>query len=142
MDQQHIRPETGTTFTHAFTFSQADVERFAEVTGDMNPVHLDPAYATSTPFRKPILHGFLSGSVFSKVFGTMFPGAGTILVSQEMKYRRPMYPGERYLATFTILETDAAKGSLVIEGRITDERGKLCLEGVAKMLNKGVFQSP
>lgn len=142
MDQQQIRPEPGETFTHGFTFSQADVERFAEVTGDVNPVHLDPAYAASTAFKKPVLHGFLSGSVFSKVFGTVFPGPGTIYVSQEMSFKRPMYPGERYLATFTIREADAAKGLLVIEGRIADEKGKVCLEGVGRLMNKSVFQSP
>ncbi|HEY8513218.1 MAG TPA: MaoC family dehydratase [Cyclobacteriaceae bacterium] len=139
MDQPRIRAQEGETFTHSFSFSQADIERFAEVTGDVNPVHLDPAYAATTPFRKPILHGFLSASVFSKVFGTIFPGHGTIYVSQEMSFKRPMYPGERYTATFTIRETDAAKGTLVIEGRITDEKGKVCLEGVGKMINKAVF---
>jgi acyl dehydratase len=107
----------------------------------VNPVHLDPAYAASTPFRKPILHGFLSASVFSKVFGTIFPGPGTIYMSQEMTFKRPMYPGERYVASFTILETDAAKGTLVIEGRVTDEKGKVCLEGVGRMMNKALFQS-
>lgn len=141
MDQQKIRPEAGATFTHKFSFSQADVERFAEVTGDVNPVHLDPAYAATTPFRKPILHGFLSGSVFSKVFGTMFPGPGTILVSHEMTFRRPMYPGEPYEATFTIREADPAKGTLVIGGSVTDEKGKVYIEAVGRMINKGVFSS-
>ncbi len=139
MDQQKIRPEPGETFNHEFSFSQADVERFAEVTGDVNPVHLDPDYAATTPFRKPILHGFLSASVFSKIFGTVFPGPGTIYMSQEMTFKRPMYPGERYVATFTILEADPTKGTLAIEGRIADEKGKVCLEGVGRMLNKQVF---
>lgn len=141
MDQKRIRPEVGETFTQGYSFSQADVERFAEVTGDVNPVHLDPAYAATTPFKLPILHGFLSGSVFSKVFGTVFPGPGTIYLSQEMTFRRPMYPGESYIATFTIREADAAKGTLVIEGRIADERGKVCLEGVGRLMNKGVFSA-
>ncbi|MFO7257209.1 MAG: MaoC family dehydratase [Bacteroidota bacterium] len=87
---------------HTCFRSARQMSRFAEVTGDVNPVHLDPAYAATTPFRKPILHGFLSASVFSKVFGTIFPGHGTIYVSQEMSFKRPMYPGERYTATFTI----------------------------------------
>lgn len=142
MDKRHIRHEAGETFTHQFTFSQADVERFAEVTGDVNPVHLDPAYAATTSFRRPILHGFLSGSVFSKVFGTVFTGPGSIYLSQEMTFRRPMYPGEQYLATFTIRETDAAKGTLVIQARVTDEKDKVCLEGVGKLMNKEVFRSP
>lgn len=141
MDHQQIRPEVGETFTNEFTFSQADVERFAEVTGDVNPVHLDADFAATTPFKRPVLHGFLSGSVFSKVFGTEFPGPGTVYMSQDMTFRRPMYPGERYVATFTIRETDPPKGILVIEGRIADEKGKVCLEGVGRLMNKAVFSA-
>ncbi|HEX7014863.1 MAG TPA: MaoC family dehydratase [Cyclobacteriaceae bacterium] len=141
MDHQQIRPEVGETFTNEFTFSQADVERFAEVTGDVNPVHLDADFAATTPFKRPVLHGFLSGSVFSKVFGTVFPGPGTVYMSQDMTFRRPMYPGERYVAIFTIRETDPPKGILVIEGRIADEKGKVCLEGVGRLMNKAVFSA-
>lgn len=134
-----IRPVVGECFGHSFSFTQGDVERFADITGDVNPVHLDAAFAAATPFRRPILHGFLSGSVFSKVFGTIFPGAGSIYLSQELTFKRPMYPDQKYVATFTILETDATKGILVIEGNINDENGKLCLAGVGKLINRGVF---
>lgn len=135
-----IRPVAGESFGHTFSFTQADVERFAEVTGDVNPVHLDEAFAAASPFRRPILHGFLSGSVFSKVFGTIFPGAGSIYLAQELTFKRPMYPGQGYVATFTILETDPDKGVLVIKGVIVDENSKVCLEGVGRLMNKGVFR--
>lgn len=137
-----IRPVAGEHFNHSFTFTQEDVRRFAEITRDVNPVHLDEAFAAATPFRRPILHGFLSGSVFSKIFGTIFPGPGSVYLSQEMQFKRPMYPGERYVATFTILETDPSKGILVIEGKIADEKGKVCLEGVGRLMNKGIFGNP
>lgn len=135
-----IRPIVGESFGHSFSFTQADVERFADITGDVNPVHLDAAFAAATPFRRPILHGFLSGSVFSKVFGTIFPGPGSIYLSQELTFKRPMYPDQKYVVTFTILETDAPKGILVIEGEIADENGKACLVGVGKLMNRGVFR--
>lgn len=134
-----IRPVVGERFGHTFTFSQEDVKRFAEVTGDVNPVHLDESFAAATPFRRPILHGFLSGSVFSKVFGTVFPGPGSIYLSQEMVFKRPMYPDQKYTASFTIREAEPSKGILVIEGEIADENGKVCLVGMGKLMNKGVF---
>lgn len=134
-----IRPVVGERFGHTFTFSQEDVKRFAEVTGDVNPVHLDESFAAATPFRRPILHGFLSGSVFSKVFGTVFPGPGSIYLSQEMVFKRPMYPDKKYTASFTIREAEASKGILVIQGEIADENGKVCLVGMGKLMNKGVF---
>lgn len=132
----------GESFGHPFSFTAEDVARFAEITGDVNPVHLDEAFAATTPFRRPILHGFLSGSVFSKVFGTIFPGAGSIYLSQELTFKRPMYPGQHYEARFTIVETDPARGTLVIEGTIADENGKVCLEGVGRLMNKAVFTRP
>jgi len=57
-----------------FSYSQEQVNKFAEVTGDNNPLHLDEEYAATTMFKRPIMHGFLGGSVFSKIFGTLFPG--------------------------------------------------------------------
>ncbi|HEX5169191.1 MAG TPA: MaoC family dehydratase [Cyclobacteriaceae bacterium] len=134
-----IKPVVGQQFEHSFRFTQDDVIKFAAVTGDNNPVHLDETFAATTPFKKPILHGFLSGSVFSKVFGTIFPGEGSIYLSQQMSFKRPMYAGQEYLASFTITEADESKGILTIAGKITDSNGKVCLEGEGKLMNRGVF---
>ncbi len=134
-----LRPVVGEQFEHSFRFTQHDVVKFAAVTGDVNPVHLDERYAATTPFKKPILHGFLSGSVFSKVFGTIFPGEGSIYLSQQMSFKRPMYADQEYRAVFTITDVDAEKGTLTIAGKILDTNGKVCLEGEGKLMNRGVF---
>ena len=83
-------------FEHLFSFTQEDVEAFAKVTGDNNPVHLDESYAAKTMFKRPIMHGMLGAAVFSKVFGTMFPGEGTIYLSQSLSFLKPMYVSENY----------------------------------------------
>lgn len=62
----------GDTYEHEFRFSQDDVIAFAQLTGDDNPLHLDPEYAATTPFKRPIIHGMLGASVFTKVIGTKF----------------------------------------------------------------------
>ena len=62
----------GETYKTIFSYSQNDVQKFAEVTGDINPIHLDEKYASKTIFKKPIIHGFLSGSIFSKILGYTF----------------------------------------------------------------------
>ena len=69
----------------SFSFSQNDIIMFAELTGDKNPIHLDEEVAKNTIFGKRILHGFLGASIFSKVFGTIFPGEGTIYIKQNFK---------------------------------------------------------
>ena len=63
-------------------------------------------YAKKTPFKTPIVHGFLAGSVFSKVFGTIYPGEGTIYLKQEMFFLKPMFTDQPYKAVFEIINTD------------------------------------
>lgn len=65
--------KTGDKYRHEVTYTQEGVIAFAEITGDKNPIHLDPEFAAKTPFGRPIVHGFLSAAVFSKVFGMLFP---------------------------------------------------------------------
>ncbi len=126
----------GDTYTHAFSFSQEDVVKFAEVTGDKNPVHLDADFAAKTPFKQRIMHGFLGGSIFSKVFGTLFPGEGTIYMRQEMKFMRPMYPDAKYEAVFTVTSVNAEKHRANVTTEVKEvESGKVTITGEATVLN-------
>ena len=134
-----IIPHVGYEFDYPFQFAQSDVKKFAEITGDHNPVHLDEVYAAQTVFKKPIMHGFLSGSVFSKVFGTVYPGEGTIYLEQQMIFKRPMFVDTTYTANFTVIATDSEKGTIGIACKISDDSGKVCLEGQARLMNKSVF---
>jgi len=134
-------PVVGYAFEHPFEFSQSQVQQFAEVTGDHNPVHLDEKYAAATPFKRPIMHGFLSGSVFSKVFGTIYPGEGTIYLEQQMIFKRPMYAGQPYVAIFNITETNPEKGAMTVDCVVVDADKKVCLQGLARLMNKAVFTS-
>ena len=108
----------GYIYEHLFSFTQEDVNRFAEISGDNNPIHLDEEYAKKTIFKKRIIHGFLNGSVFSKVFGTIFPGEGTIYLEQTMSNRKPMFTNITYTAFFEILTIDRVKGRASIETNI------------------------
>src|SRR5215212_6070923 len=101
------------TYTHEFQFSQDEVNRFAEATGDKNPVHLDANYAAKTMFKRPIMHGMLSASLFSKVFGTMFPGEGTIYLKQSLNFLKPMYVDTKYTAEFMVKEVVKEKNRAV-----------------------------
>ena len=126
--------ELNQVYTHPFQFSQEEVNRFAEATGDKNPVHLDAAYAAKTMFKRPIMHGMLSASLFSKVFGTLFPGEGTIYLKQTLNFLRPMYVDTKYEATFTVKELPG-KNRAVIETVIRDPEGKACTAGEATVMN-------
>lgn len=126
----------GQVYTHDFRFSQEEVARFAEVTGDKNPVHLDAAYAAKTFFKKPIMHGMLSASLFSKVFGTLFPGEGTIYLKQSLNFLKPMYVDTDYVAEFTVKEVVGDKNRAVIETLIKDKNSSfVCTSGEATVMN-------
>lgn len=127
--------EVNQVYTHEFQFSQDEVNRFAEATGDKNPVHLDPAYASKTMFRRPIMHGMLSASLFSKVFGTLFPGEGTIYLKQSLNFLKPMYVDTPYEAVFTVKEVIYDKNRAVVETLIKNKDGLVCTSGEATILN-------
>lgn len=128
--------DQGTTYNHAFRFTQKDVELFAEVTGDKNPVHLDAAYAAKTMFKRPIMHGFLGGSVLSKVFGTLFPGEGTIYLKQSMAFMRPMFVDTDYEVRMTVKEVNKEKHRAIVETNIVDKAsGDVVLSGEATVMN-------
>ena len=127
--------EINQVFTHQFQFSQQEVTQFAEVTGDKNPVHTDAEYAAKTMFRRPIMHGMLGASLFSKVFGTLFPGEGTIYLKQSLNFLKPMYVDTSYEAVFTVKELLKDKNRAIIETVIRDKDGKVCTSGEATVMN-------
>ncbi len=123
-------------FKETFSFSQAQVNQFAEVSGDKNPIHWDEAYAATTMFKKPIIHGFLGGSVFSKVLGTQFPGEGTIYMKQEMKFMKPMYVGTEYEAIITAKAVDSIKHRATLQTQVVEKTtGAVVIEGEANVMN-------
>ena len=127
------------TYTHEVIYSQEEVDTFARITGDANPIHIDAEFAAKTPFGRPIIHGFLSASVFSKVFGMLWPGEGTIYMYQDMKFLAPTFVNERYTACFKALEVDAVKHRGIIQCRLLDSNGNMVIEGQAKLINKNQF---
>ena len=128
--------EQGETYTHHFSFTQDEVNHFAAITGDKNPVHLDEEYASKTMFKRPIMHGFLGGSIFSKVFGTLFPGEGTIYLKQSMAFMKPMYVNTDYEAIFTVKDVNKEKHRMTVETRIIEkESGAETITGEATVMN-------
>ncbi len=128
--------EVNTTYTHAFSFTQHEVNQFAEVTGDKNPVHTDATYAAKTLFKRPIMHGMLGASLFSKVFGTLFPGEGTIYLKQSLGFLKPMYVDTAYEAVFTVKEVIKEKNRAIVETIIKDAAtGTICTTGEATVMN-------
>lgn len=81
-----------------------DVEAFAELTGDTNPVHLDEDYARESVFKERIAHGLYTGSFFGTLFGTALPGPGAIYISQSLRFMAPVKLGDVIRATVELAE--------------------------------------
>ncbi len=129
--------ETGATHQHAFRFSQSDVEDFARVTGDNNPLHIDAEYAATTPFKRPIIHGMLGASIFTKVLGTEFPGYGSVYLGQTLEFLRPMFVDTDYEAVFTVKSINADKHTAEILGELRDaQTGKVTTRGMATLMHR------
>ena len=121
----------GSKYEYEFSFNQEDVINFANASGDNNPIHLDNEYAATTIFGERIIHGFLGASVFSKVFGTLFPGNGTIYLKQDLIFMKPMFIHTNYIAKFIVLSIDKNKNRAKVKTEITDEFGSSVINGEA-----------
>jgi 3-hydroxybutyryl-CoA dehydratase len=117
----------------SFSFSQEQVNLFIQLTGDDNPIHYDEAFASNTVFRKPIIHGFLSSSVFSKILGIKMPGYGTIYLKQEMNFKKPMYVDTTYTCVIEILEIEKNRAKLSTQ--VLNEKKEVVIDGYAIVLN-------
>lgn len=129
----------GDIYEYKFSFGQSDVVKFAEASGDYNPIHIDNEYARETIFKRTIIHGFLGGSVFSKIFGTMFPGQGTIYLKQDMKFFKPMYTDVEYTAVLKVVSTDKERNRAIVETLIEDNEGQFTIKGEAVIQHQSIF---
>lgn len=93
----------------------ADIEAFAQVSGDFNPVHLDADYAATTPFGERIAHGMMAGAFLSAVMAAKLPGPGAVYRSQSMKFRRPVKIGDVVVSRATITALEERRGLVTLE---------------------------
>ncbi|GAB3356454.1 MULTISPECIES: bifunctional enoyl-CoA hydratase/phosphate acetyltransferase [Giesbergeria] len=116
------------------TVTQADIEAFAAVSGDINPAHLNPEYADATMFHGVIAHGMLGAALISALFGTKFPGPGTIYLGQELKFTKPVRIGDTLTVTATVSEKDDEKKRIKMSCLVTNQKGETVLKGDANLM--------
>jgi len=113
--------------------TDTDIEMFAQVSTDHNPVHLDDDYARDTIFEGRIAHGMLTAGLISAVIGEQLPGHGTIYLGQSLKFLGPVRPGDMVLAEVTVTDMDIAKRRVKMDCRCSVD-GKPVLAGEAAVL--------
>lgn len=115
------------------TVTDKDIEMFAEVSTDHNPVHLDDDYARDTIFEGRIAHGMLTAGLISAVIGEQLPGHGTIYMGQTLKFLAPVRPGDMVLAEVEVIGIDHGKRRVQLNCRCLVD-GKPVLKGEATVL--------
>ncbi len=118
--------------THRVT--SEDIELFARVSGDTNPVHLDADYAATTQFGKRIAHGMFSVSIISAILGNDLPGHGTIYLGQDVKFKAPVYLDDEVTVTVECVKYREDKRIATFKTTATNQDGKLLLEGEAVVI--------
>lgn len=110
-----------------------DIELFAEVTSDRNPVHLDDDYAQGTVFGGRIAHGMLTAGLISAVIGEQLPGHGTVYMGQSLKFLAPVRPGDMVTAEVEVIAIDQPKRRVTLDCRCTVD-GRKVLTGEATVM--------
>lgn len=129
--------KVGDDFKHSFSYTQEDVDLYAKVSGDTNPLHIDPQAGKDSMFGRNIIHGFLGASVFTKIFGALFHVDGHVYLSQTMKWFKPMFTDTEYEAVVTVKEIFPEKNRVLYDCVVYDKAtGDKTIVGEALLMNK------
>jgi 3-hydroxybutyryl-CoA dehydratase len=115
------------------TITDADIVLFAGVSTDFNAMHMDEEYARTTPFGGRIAHGMLSASLLSSVLGNQLPGPGVVYLSQSLRFRAPVRPGDTVHARVTVKEIIVEKSRVVLD-TVCTVGDKVVIDGEATVL--------
>lgn len=99
----------GMSAAYTHTISDADIKAYAGISGDNNPVHMSQPYAEKTRFGKRIAHGLYSAGFFSALFATKLPGPGSVYVSQNLKFKKPVYIDDTIIARIEVISINLEK---------------------------------
>ena len=112
--------------------TEADINDFAKISGDFNPIHIDEEYAKKTRYKKKIAHGLMSASFFSALFGTKLPGSGCVYTSQSLRFKRPIFVGDEVNTVIKIKSIDKEQSKIVFTTQCIVKL-KIAIDGEAEI---------
>ena len=121
----------GDTASLSKFITQEDVEAFAQISNDLNPVHLDDSFAARSRFGKRIAHGMLVGGLISGVIGTKLPGPGTIYLSQTMRFKKPVFFEDTITAFVKVTNIREDKPIITLDTQCINQNHEVVIEGEA-----------
>jgi len=129
--------QIGDVFTLDFSFTQEQVNTYAEISGDVNPLHINEEVGKASMFGRNIIHGHLSASVFTRIFGVLLHADGHIYMKQNTTFLKPMFVNTPYQAVITVKEIFPEKNRVLYETKVVDPAtGADTITGEALLMNK------
>jgi acyl dehydratase len=116
---------------------QSDIDAFANVTGDHNPVHVDEEFAKTTRFGRRIAHGMLTASLISAVLANKLPGEGCVYLGQTLQFVAPVFAGDEITARVNVKHVREDKPIVKLETICVNQRGEVVVRGEATVLSRG-----
>lgn len=116
------------------TITEQDIEKFADVSGDHNPIHLDEDFARKTFFKGRIAHGMLSVSFISTTLAQELPGPGSIYLKQEVSFKKPVRIGDTITARVEIIDKDDEKERITLGTTCVNQNNELVVDGKAVVM--------
>lgn len=126
--------KVGQTAVISETITDTHIARFADLSGDRNPLHLDDAWAAKTRFGGRIAHGAFTGALVSRVLGMELPGTGSVYLSQSLRFVAPVRPGDTVTARAEVIELDAKRNRVKLRTTCSNQRDEVIADGEAVML--------
>ena len=124
----------GQTATYTREVAERDIQLFAKVSGDVNPVHLDEDFAAGTPFKGRIAHGMLTGAFISAALAMKLPGPGTIYLKQDLRFRLPVRIGDTVTVTLEVTGKQDRRQTVTLDCRAANQDGKVVASGTAEVM--------
>ena len=123
----------GDNATYTRLITNQEVEAFAAISGDHNPLHLDPDYAATTPFGECIAHGMLTGALISAAIAMQLPGPGSVYLNQSLQFRAPVFLGDTLTVTLEVTEKHGKRPWVTLSCTVENQDGKAVAKGEAQV---------
>lgn len=126
-----MKLSVGQKAARSITLTEEHVRKFAEISGDYNPLHFDEAFASKTKFKWLVVQGGLITGILNALVATDMPGPGTVFMSQNWKFSAPVYIGDTITGEAEVLSVHASKPVTQLKVKVTRQTGDTVLEGEA-----------
>jgi len=125
--------QVGQKATFSRKISKSDIETFANLTGDFNPLHIDSSFAAEFGYPSPVAHGMLSASFISTLIGTLLPGPGSLWIGLSLEFVAPVFAGETIKIEGEVKQKSIVARLIVLETKVINSKGEVIIRGESKV---------